>query len=71
VTKTAVRLLAGSTQVVEATDAMVRHARLVAATRADHDADAMPAERFHELWAAERAFLRAARAEIGLSPPGR
>ncbi|MBQ1061968.1 hypothetical protein AB0F90_08980 [Micromonospora chalcea] len=68
-TKSAIRLVAGTATVVEATDALVRRARLVAVARAEHGPDAIPPERFTELWAAERAFLRDARAEVGLVRP--
>jgi hypothetical protein len=71
VTKTAVRLVAGSASVIEATNAMVHNARSVAAARASHDVGAVPAEQFRALWAAERAFVQAARAEIGLALPDR
>jgi hypothetical protein len=46
---------------------MVRHARLLAADRSTHDVDAIPPERFEQLWSAEREFVLAAREELGLA----
>jgi hypothetical protein len=66
-TKTALRLVSGRSRVVRASNAMVRHARLVAADRASHDVDALPPERFEMLWSAEREFVLAAREELGLA----
>lgn len=65
-TKTAIRLVAGEVEVVRATDALVRRARLVAVARAAHGPGAIPNELFEELWAAEREFVRCARAEMDL-----
>ncbi|WP_406065975.1 hypothetical protein [Micromonospora sp. NBC_00860] len=45
---------------------LVRQARLLAAARADSDAEALPADRFDALWEAERRFIEVARAELGL-----
>ncbi|SNS14747.1 hypothetical protein [Actinoplanes regularis] len=73
-TKTALRLVAGRPEVVSQSSALVRQARLLAAARAGSTADALPADRFDELWQAERRFLDVARAELGLpsafEPPG-
>jgi len=66
-TKTAVRLVSGGSSVIQASNTMVRHARWIAASRASHDAGAIPPERFQDLWAAEREFVLAARDELGLS----
>lgn len=65
-TKTALRLVSGSPQLVESSRLMVRNARLLAADRASLGVEAMPAARFDECWAAERAFVRRARDELGL-----
>ncbi|MEH0937190.1 hypothetical protein V6U80_18690 [Micromonospora sp. CPCC 205543] len=65
--KTAVRLVSGGPDVVHACNAMVRHARLLAADRASHDIGSVPPARFQDLWSAERQFMRAARAELGLA----
>lgn len=65
-TKTALRLVSGRANVVQASSALVRQARLLAADRAAHDVDTIPPERFDQLWAAERAFVLAARDELGL-----
>jgi hypothetical protein len=66
-TKTAVRLIAGQPGVVRASNAMVRYARLLAADRAGSDVDAIAPDRFEQLWSAEREFVLAARAELGLA----
>lgn len=66
-TKTALRLISGRSGVVRASNAMVRHARSLAAGRATHDIDAIPPERFERLWSAEREFVLAAREELGLA----
>jgi hypothetical protein len=65
--KTRLRLTTGQPDVVEASRDMVRHARLLAAARATHDVETLPAERFAELWAAESRFVAAARGELGTS----
>ncbi|TWJ22419.1 hypothetical protein [Micromonospora endolithica] len=65
-TKTALRLVAGQPDVVNGSSALVRQARLLAATRADSAAEALPADRFDALWEAERRFIEVARAELGL-----
>lgn len=65
-TKTELRLIAGRPEIVAASRTMVQQARLLAAARATHDADALPAERFDELWAAERRFVAAARRELAV-----
>ncbi|MFI7432475.1 hypothetical protein [Micromonospora haikouensis] len=66
-TKTAVRLVADGPDTVRAVNAMVRHARLLAADRAAHDVDAVPPERFEGLWVAEREFVLVARRELGMA----
>jgi hypothetical protein len=65
--KTTLRLVAGRAGVVRASNMMVRYARLLAADRATHEADAIPPERFERLWSAEREFVLAAREELGLA----
>ncbi|MGC4757647.1 hypothetical protein [Micromonospora trifolii] len=65
-TKTALRLVAGQVEVVSGSSELVRQARLLAATRAGSDAEALPADRFDALWEAERRFIEVARAELGL-----
>jgi len=66
-TKTTLRLLSNQPSVVRASNAMVRHARLLAADRATHTAETVPPERFERLWSAEREFVLAAREELGLA----
>lgn len=66
-TKTALRLIAKRPDLVRASNAMVRHARLLAADRATYEVDAIPPERFEGLWSAEREFVLAAREELGLA----
>jgi hypothetical protein len=66
-TMTALRLISDRSSVVRASNAMVRHARLLATDRATHDVDALPPERFERLWSAEREFVLAAREELGLA----
>ncbi|MFD1545989.1 hypothetical protein [Nonomuraea guangzhouensis] len=66
-TKTALRLISGRLEVVQASNAMIRHARLLAADRATHQADDIPPTRFERLWSAEREFVLAAREELGLA----
>ncbi|WP_413759245.1 hypothetical protein [Streptomyces sp. MMBL 11-3] len=65
--KTSVRLVSARPGVVRACNEMIRCARLLAADRADHDATAIAAERFEQLWSAEREFVLAARQELGLA----
>lgn len=65
-TKTALRLVAGTVEVVSRSSELVRQARLLAAARASSGAEALPAERFDALWEAERLFIEVARAELGL-----
>lgn len=65
-TKTALRLVAGQPEVVSGSSELVRQARLLAAMRADSGVEALPANRFDALWEAERRFIEAARAELGL-----
>ncbi|WP_331731136.1 hypothetical protein [Streptomyces phaeochromogenes] len=66
--KTSARLVSEHPATVNAADQLVNRARMIAAARAEHDAGALPSQRFQELWAAERDFLAAARQELGLSP---
>jgi len=66
--KTLARLVSEHRSTVDALTDLLRHARLVAASRADFDATAIPPERFDALWEAERAFVAAARIELGLRP---
>jgi hypothetical protein len=65
--KTALRLVSGRPDVVQASNEMVRQARLLAADRATHDIDALAPERFERLWSSEREFVLAAREELGLA----
>ncbi|WP_406081019.1 hypothetical protein [Micromonospora sp. NBC_00858] len=65
-TKTALRLVAGRSEVVSGSSELVRQARLLAAVRADSGVEALPADRFDALWEVERRFIEAARAELGL-----
>lgn len=65
-TKTALRLVAGRSEVVKGSSDLVRQARLLAAARAGSGVDTMPSERFDALWGAERRFIESARAELGL-----
>lgn len=65
-TKTALRLVSGQREVVRASNAMIRHARSLAAERGRHDVTDIPPERFERLWSAEREFVLAARDELGL-----
>jgi hypothetical protein len=66
-TKTSLRLVAGHPEVVKLSSMLVRQARMLAAARASCGIDSLPEIRFIELWAAEREFIAAARAEIGLA----
>jgi hypothetical protein len=66
-TKTALRLVTNRSTVVRASSAMVHQARLLAASRATHSIDTLPAPQFDALWAAEREFISEARAELGLT----
>ena len=65
--KTALRLIAASPRVVRACNMMIRCARTLAADRATRGVDAIAPERFENLWSAEREFVLAARAELGLA----
>ncbi|MRH92268.1 hypothetical protein GFY24_33365 [Nocardia sp. SYP-A9097] len=65
-TKTVLRLVSGQPRVVRASNLMVRCARQMAADRAVHAVEALPSERFEQLWSAEREFVLAARGELGL-----
>jgi hypothetical protein len=64
--KTALRLVSDNPAVVEASQRMVRCARQLAVHRATNEPGALPADGFDDLWAAERAFVAAARLELGL-----
>jgi hypothetical protein len=64
--KTAVRLVSERPQLIEASKAMVQHARSLAAERATVPVESMPPEKFALLWSAERAFVSLARTEVGL-----
>jgi len=66
-TKTALRLVSGHPAVVEASREVVRLVRLLAADRAVHGIEGVPDAQFDALWAAEREFITAARAELGLT----
>ena len=65
-TKTALRLVAGDSEVVSNSSELVRQARLLAAARAGSDVEVLPADRFDALWEAERRFIEVARTELGL-----
>ncbi|MGW3543519.1 hypothetical protein ACWDNI_23665 [Nocardia niigatensis] len=65
--KTALRLIADRSDTVRASNSLVHSARALAAARAGHDLDGIPADRFTQLWAAEREFVLHARAELGLA----
>lgn len=67
-TKTTVRLISGGQSAVRASNTLVRRARLLAAQRAIHSVDSLPADDFRQLWAAEKDFIIAARSELGLDP---
>jgi hypothetical protein len=66
-TKTVIRLVSESPGTVANCNTLVRRARRVAAARARHGVGQVPAEEFQELWAAERAFVMAARQELDLA----
>ncbi|MCP3798724.1 hypothetical protein NLX83_05585 [Allokutzneria sp. A3M-2-11 16] len=65
-TKTRVRLVSESADTVAKLNALVRKARGIAAARATHGVGEVPHELFEALWAAERDFVAAVRAEVGL-----
>jgi hypothetical protein len=65
-TKTALRLVAAQQAVVNSSSTLVQRARALAASRAQLSVDALPAEQFDSLWAAEREFIFAVRDELGL-----
>lgn len=65
-TRTAARLLVECEETAVAVSKLTNGARRVAAARAEHPADGLPTELFEELWLCERAFLMAARRELGL-----
>jgi len=64
--KTALRLVCGTTDLVEASRRMVHEARSLAAARASRAAENIPAGQFDQLWKSERAFVELARNELGL-----
>jgi hypothetical protein len=66
-TKTSVRLVSGDQATVRALNQLVAGARSIAASRAAATVGAVPAEKFDDLWAAEREFVHAARQELGLT----
>lgn len=63
---TRVRLVSESPEVDSACIGVVTGARQVAAARATLSERELPSDFFQELWAAEQAFLTAARRELGL-----
>ncbi|MET9410320.1 hypothetical protein ABZX90_31875 [Streptomyces sp. NPDC002935] len=67
-TKTSALLVTERPAILNTVEQLVRCARHIAAARATHGVGDMPAEKFQELWAAERNFLDAARRELGLYP---
>jgi hypothetical protein len=66
-TKTTVRLVSEMPETGDILDLLVRRARRIAAARATYGAKEIPGEDWQKLWAAEHAFVTAARKEIGLS----
>jgi hypothetical protein len=65
-TRSAACLVAAREETVDLIQKLVDQARRVAAARADSPAGAVPQEAFTQLWSLERAFLVAARRELGL-----
>jgi len=63
---TAVGLVSESAETLRATGDVVRSVRRVAAARAGHSEPELPAQELEPLWSAQRAFLTAARRELGL-----
>ncbi|MGN9907778.1 hypothetical protein ACTMTJ_09510 [Phytohabitans sp. LJ34] len=61
-----VRLIAGSTVVVERAHDLSKAVRRAVATRAHYDAGRIPRETYLAVWAAERRFIDTVRAELGL-----
>lgn len=61
-----VRLVSERAETLEALNALVMAVRAVASARSTHAADDIPQERFNQMWEAQRAFLMAARNELGL-----
>jgi hypothetical protein len=66
-TRTAVRLISELPGTGDALDVLVRRTRRIAAMRATHSAEEIPDKDWQRLWAAEHAFITAARQEVGLS----
>ncbi|MFC3449637.1 hypothetical protein [Amycolatopsis speibonae] len=64
----AVCLVADTAKAVETSPELVRSVRQIAAWRADHEAGDRGDELFDAFWAAEAAFVAAARDELGLTP---
>jgi len=67
--KTTLRLVSNP-EAVEASRAVVHAARTLAAARATVAPADLPTELFDTLWESERAFVRAARAELSTELPG-
>lgn len=63
----AARLVSDLQETVDTLFAVVNAARPIAAARATMREGEVPSEYFNELWLAERAFLAAARKELGLT----
>ncbi|WP_405931023.1 hypothetical protein [Streptomyces sp. NBC_00827] len=64
---TTVRLVSESLDTLHAARDVVRSVRQIAASRATHSEEALPAELFQRLWSAQHAFLLAVREEFGLA----
>ncbi|MGW4125995.1 hypothetical protein [Nocardia sp. NPDC004711] len=62
----AFRLVCQSPDTYQECGRIVNRARQIAAARATHAPGQIPDELFHRLWAAQHAFLNAAREELGL-----
>lgn len=67
-TKTTAKLVSSEPATVEAMNELMFRSRQVAAARASHDPMNLPSELFEQLWIAEKAFVAAARTELGLAP---
>ncbi|MEV5833527.1 hypothetical protein [Nocardia sp. NPDC052112] len=63
----ALRIVCQSEQTVGTGLQILTAARQVAAARANHGASDIPAELFQQLWAAQDAFIAAARVELGVA----
>jgi hypothetical protein len=64
----AARLVSEQPATGEAVEQLLAQVRAIAATRAAHMPEAIPAEEYRSLWAAESHFLATARTELGLPP---